>query len=86
MLGIGTHEARDLWKMYNDVKDTGELEDAHAAKLIQDSSLFVGALTGLPGGMVGKGGKFLWNVKTGEEEPQNPWEWAKGMAHGNIRR
>jgi Large polyvalent protein associated domain 22 len=86
LFGIGAHEARSLHKVYEDIKDTGELDDAHAAKLIQDSSLFVGAFTGLPGGMAGKGGKFLWNVHTGEEEPRNPWEWAKGLTHGKIRR
>ena len=85
-LGIGFNAARDLWKAYNDIKDSGELDDVHAAKMIQDASLFVGMFTGFPGGMTGKVGKFLWNVKTGEEEPQNPWEWVKGVTHGKIRR
>jgi hypothetical protein len=83
---MGVNELRDLYKVYNDIKDSGQLDDAHAAKLIQDSAMFVGLLTGAPGGQVGRTGKFIWNVNTGREEPEDPWEWMEGAWRGKIDR
>lgn len=62
-----------------------ELEDNEAnGAYIRGVANAIGLSFGLPGGQVGKTGGFLWDVQSGEADPDSVRDWYAGLTSGRL--
>ena len=73
--------------MTNTFRDLAKKEPfnkEHAGKILQDAGIMVGGLTGMLPAQVSKGGRFLFDVNSGQQKPKGPWQWLTGLRYGTI--
>jgi hypothetical protein len=73
--------------MTNTFRDLAKKEPfnkEHAGKILQDAGIMVGGLTGMLPAQVSKGGRFLFDVSSGQQKPKGPWQWLTGLRYGTI--
>jgi len=72
-------------------KDIYDAADAVAKRLsgetdsdiwLKRSVMAAGELLGLPLGQLGRSSQFIWNMQTGQENPETPVEWMRGFIRG----
>jgi hypothetical protein len=84
-VGIYSTAYDDVRNVYRDLGKNAPLNRDHAGRIIQDFSTLGGILTGLPGGAIGKAGRFAQGVATNQEHPKGPWGWMAGLRYGTLK-
>lgn len=64
--------------IYQDIVDKGEIRK----KSVKDALQFIGIMTGVPAGPVGRPAGYLMDVSSGKAEPTGPIDFARGLVTG----
>lgn len=83
--GLGGTAMKAVTDFYRDLGKKEPLNKEHAGRLIQDSSMMIGTLTGLTNVTEGKAARFGYGVAVGTEHPKSPWQWVQGLHHGTLK-
>ena len=83
--GLAGTAMKEIGSVYNDLKKDHPFRKDRAGRLIQDGAGFIGALTGMMPQQIGRTGRFLYDVKTGQEHPKGPWSWLTGLRFGTTK-
>jgi len=71
-----------LTNLPRDLLKKEPLNKERVGRLIQDGAGLMGTLTGAFPLQIGKSARFLYGVKTGQENPKNTWQWLTGLRFG----
>lgn len=76
---------KSVTDLVRDIKHDKPMSKQRAGGMIQHAATFVGVATGLMNAQEGRVGKFLYNVKTGQEKPKTPTHWWQGLRYGTMK-
>jgi len=65
-------------------RQVAEGEEDITSETIRAESSAVGYVFGLPGNQIGKTGGFLWDVRTGDADPDGVRDWWSGVTRGRL--
>ena len=71
---------------FHDLAKKEPFNKEHAGKILQDAGIMIGGLTGMLPAQVSKGGRFLFDVSSGQQKPKGPWQWLTGLRYGTIEK
>lgn len=83
--GLTGTALRQIYDIARDFNKDDPLSKQHAGLMIQHGSQFIGALTGMWPGQIGKSGHYLHDVYRGIEHPKGTWEWLVGLRYGTTK-
>ena len=78
------YQATTNW--WRDIHKEDAFDESNRGKFLQDSAFFVGAMTGLMPLQAGRIMRFAHDVGTGEENPDNAWQWLVGARYGTTKK
>ena len=71
---------------FRDLRKDDPFSQERAGRLLQDAGIMVGTITGMLPAQISKSGRFLYDVQTGNETPEGPWQWLTGLRFGTTKK
>lgn len=73
-----------VWKSGQQSLQVAQGEKEADGAYLRGMANVTGYIFGIPGGQIGKTGGFLWDVNTGQQDPQSVRDWYSGLTYGRT--